>query len=277
MNDSGNDTGNSTGNESSGQGGSSSRQPSVSRRFVATSGTYADGMAAEAADRDRAGGRYTMFVSSMKLVLPGAAILLLALAILWPSLSRTGGNIAANVKDDLKSVRGQLRNFEMEAPIYVGVDDKNRPFKLRAKLARQASAKADQVSLVQPRANVTLESGNYVAISASHGDYSKTSRILKLKGDVNVYHDANYTFKTQEATVDMKKNTAWGNKPVVATGPQARIHARGFRVIEGGQTVLFLGKSKVILKVNNADLNQVFGPRLPGARGTAARDGRSGR
>ena len=148
---------------------------------------------------------------------------------------------------------------------------------MKAKAARQASTKADLVSLIQPRANLKLANGNYIAISANQGDYRKAARILWLKGDVNVYHDANYTFKTQEATVDLKKKTAWGDKPVVATGPQARIHARGFRVKDGGETVLFLGKSKVILKVNNDDLNQVFGPRLPSARGTAERKGSSDR
>ncbi len=253
------------------------RQPSASRRFVATSGTYADGTAAAVDGQNRAGGGYTMFVSSMKLALPGAAILLLALAILWPSLSRTSKGIVANVRDDLKSVPSQLRNFEMVSPSYHGVDDRNRPFRLRAKLARQASAKADRVTLVQPRANVTLENGNFVAMTANHGDYRKTARILKLRGDVNVYHDANYTFKTEEATVDLKKKIAWGDKPVVATGPQARIHARGFRVKDGGKTVLFLGKSKVILKVNNDDLNQVLGPQLPSTGGAAGRDGQSGR
>ncbi len=267
MSQSGNNIGNETGR----------RRSSASRRFVATSGTYADGSAALADRSERAGGGYTMFVSSMKLVLPGAAILLLALAILWPSLSRTGSSIMAGIKEDLKAVPNQLRNFEMVSPIFIGVDDKNRPYKLRAKLARQVSAKSDRVSLVEPRANLTLENGSYVAISANHGDYRKAARILKLKGDVNVYHDANYTFKTQELTVDMKKNTAWGDKPVVATGPQARIHARGFRIWEGGKTVLFLGKSKVILKINNDDLNQVFSPQLPPSRGATARAGESGR
>lgn len=240
------------------------RQPSSGPRYVADSDTYAGGAAAKIDGQDRAGGGYTMFVSSMKLLLPGAAILLLALAILWPNISRTSRTIAGSVQNDLRSVPGQLRNFEMVSPVYYGLDDKNRPFRLRAKLARQASAKADKVDLVQPRANVTLESGNYVAISANHGNYRKANRILRLTGDVNVYHDGNYTFKTQEATVDLKKKTAWGDKPVVATGPQARIHSRGFRVRDGGETVIFTGKSKVILQVNDADLNQVLGPDLPG-------------
>ena len=99
------------------------RQSSAGQRFGATSGTYADGSTDAIDARARAGGAYTMFVSSMKLVLPGAAILLLALAILWPSLSRTGKTIESNVRANLKNVPSQLRNFEMEAPTYIGVDD----------------------------------------------------------------------------------------------------------------------------------------------------------
>ena len=253
------------------------RQPSTGRRYVADSGTYAGGAAAAIDGRDRAGGAYTMFVSSMKLVLPGAAILLLALAILWPSLYQTTKSIAGSVQNDLRSVQGQLRNFEMVSPIYYGVDDNNRPFRLRAKLARQASAKADKVDLVRPRANVTLASGNYVAISANQGNYRKANRILRLTGDVNVYHDGNYTFKTQEATVDLKKKAAWGDKPVVATGPQARIHSRGFRVRDGGETVIFTGKSRVVLQVNDADIDQVFSPGVPGRGAKETSNRESGR
>lgn len=230
------------------------------QRYVADADTYAGGNAAAVDTRDRAGRRYTMMVSCLKLGLPGAAVLLLLLAVLWPSLSRTTDAITSSARDSIKITPDQLRNFVMDAPTYIGVDEKNRPFKLRAKQARQATAKSTVVNLVQPRANLTLQNGNWVAVSARDGRYRRDTRILRLRGDVNVFHDANYTFKTEEATVDLKNKTAWGDKPVVATGPRARIQARGFRVKDGGKTVLFTGKAKVVLKVDNGDLNQVFGP-----------------
>lgn len=257
--------------------GSRRTSTSAGRRFVATSDTYAEGAASAVAVKNRVGRSYTLFVSCLKMVLPGVAILLLALAIMWPSLSRTGSAIVANVREQIRVTPEQLRNFEMESPTYVGTDEKDRPFKLKAKLARQASAKADKVTLVQPKANLTTGSGNFVAVSAKSGAYRKATQILRLIGDVNVYHDDNYTFKTEEATVDLKKKTAWGDKPVVATGPQAKIRARGFRVWDGGQTVLFLGKSKVVLMIDDSELNEVFGPAAGKSKAAPSKSSPAGR
>lgn len=246
-----------------------------SRRLVADETTYSGGQAAAIDTHDRAGAAYSVFVRFLKMTLPGIAILILSLAIMWPSLSRTGDAVERNVRANNRITADQLTNFEMINPVFEGTDENNRPFRLRAKRARQANARSDKVTLQQPRANINLESGNYVAVSARQGRYLKKQRILFLIGDVNVFHDGNYTFRTSEATVNLKTRAAWGDKPVVALAPKVRIEARGFRVIEGGQVVKFLGKSKVILQVNQGDMDAAFGPFESPSAGKKKTDGGS--
>ena len=197
--------------------------------------------------------RYSFFVFAMKFVLPGLALVTLAVALMWPILSSTKKTITDAAR--VKVTPDQIKNFEMLAPKLVGVDENNRPFRIEAKSARQAGPNADSITLIEPKANITLDSGNWVAISAKRGIYSQKAKSLRLVGTVNVFHDANYTFKTEEATIDLKTRDAWGTKPVNGTAPSGKIAAEGFRVLEKGQRVIFTGKARVILYVNKGDVD----------------------
>jgi lipopolysaccharide export system protein LptC len=187
--------------------------------------------------------------------LPGIAVIVMSIALLWPSLQRTRDGVESSVKSTIAA--SKLGNFMMQKPKYFGIDKEGRPFKIEAKSARQHGPNSDNVSLVAPKGNMTLASGNWVAMQAKAGEYDQKTKVLILTGDVNVYHDAKYTFKTEKATVDVKTNDAWGDKPVVVNGPKANIEAEGFRVKDEGKTVLFIGKSKVILHVDNQDLKDM--------------------
>lgn len=202
------------------------------------------------------GDRYSFFVFIMKFILPGLAIVTLAIALLWPTLNQAQKTIRDSAK--IKVSPDQIKNFEMLAPKLVGTDKDNRPFRISAKSARQASAKADSVTLIEPKANMTLEKGRWVALSAKRGVYSQKKKTLHLSGNVNLYHDANYTFKTEDAIVDMNGRNAWGNKPVSGSGPSATIHAQGFRTYDRGGRVVFTGKSRVVLYLGKNNLGNIF-------------------
>lgn len=211
---------------------------------------------------------YTRFVRMAKLLLPGVAIVVMAIALLWPNLQRTREGVENSATSSF--LASKLGNFMMLKPKYFGVDKEGRPFKIKAASARQHGPKSPKVSLVAPEGSMTLASGNWVAMSAKAGEYDQKTQILILNGEVNVYHDAKYTFKTERATVDVKTNDAWGDKPVVVNGPKANIEAEGFRVKDEGKTVLFTGKSKVILHVDNQDLNDMTaGKPKDGGQSTA--------
>ena len=57
------------------------------------------------------------------------------------------------------------------------------------------------------------------------------------------------------------KNRAWGDKPVIAHGPKGTIEASGFRVEDKGQTIIFTGKAKVLLRLDEQDMKDMGGTR----------------
>lgn len=212
--------------------------------------------------RRRARDRYSTFVGLAKFVFPGVACLLLLTAVFWPNFSDTKKHIEQTVRNSFSP--DAFRNFEMVSPSYFATDDKNRPFRLNAKSAQQAKRNSDRVKLNAPRARIRLDKGDWVAVSARRGVYSQKKQRLTLIGNVYLVHDANFTFRTERATVDLKDKSAWGDKPVFAKSPKGTIESQGFRVLDKGKTVIFTGKAKVVLKLDNQDVKDISGDRKDG-------------
>ncbi|MGH7002735.1 MAG: LPS export ABC transporter periplasmic protein LptC [Alphaproteobacteria bacterium] len=199
--------------------------------------------------------RYSRLLGFAKIVLPGAGLAILAVALLWQDIVPQSILRRAVPQIGLEA----LRQHEMSSPKFVGSDDKNRPYQVEAKSARLASAKSDTVILEQPKASMTLDSGNWVAITSRGGEFNQKTRIVTLNGEVYLFHDANYTFRTERATIDTAKSRAWGDRPVSASGPKGTIEAAGFRIEDKGQTIIFTGKTKVLLRLDEQDMKDMGG------------------
>src|SRR3546814_9872677 len=74
---------------------------------------------------------------------------------------------------------------------YTGVDELGRPFTLTANNARQENASTQAVDLEQPKADIVLEDGSWVALTATEGVYYRDKQTLKLTGAVNLFQEKN--------------------------------------------------------------------------------------
>ena len=190
---------------------------------------------------------YTGFVQVTKVVLPIVAVVLIGLVILWPHLRtedlrfRIGfAALKANVDGD-----PNLLN-----PRYVGTDNKNEPYSVTADIAKKLDGEGEdvRVGLDLPKADITLKDGTWLVLTANNGIYSRADRSLDLIGKVNLFHDAGYEFHTEKAHVDLADGTAEGNVPVDGQGPFGTLNAQGFRMLDKGRTIIFIGKSKMVLQ-----------------------------
>jgi lipopolysaccharide export system protein LptC len=92
-----------------------------------------------------------------------------------------------------------------------------------------------------------MNDGTWLALTAKVGYYDRQTELLDLVGDVNLFHDQGFEVRTEKAQVDLKGGTASGDLPVEGQGPSGTLTAEGFRAIDSGKTVIFTGKSKMIL------------------------------
>jgi len=187
---------------------------------------------------------YSRFVHIVKLLLPVGAVVLLALVALWPQFA----------PDDLRfrigfaAIKAGLSGDpSMVNPRYVGTDQEDQPYAVTAELARSLSEGTAKVELDMPKADITLDDGTWLVLTAETGVFARAEKTLDLQGAVNLYHDSGYEFRTESAAIDLAKGSAVGNVPVVGQGPFGNLEAQGFRLVDKGKTIYFTGKSKLIL------------------------------
>ena len=73
----------------------------------------------------------------------------------------------------------------------------------------------------------------------------RQNETLTLNEQVNLFHDSGYEFRTESAVIDLTKGTASGTVSVAGQGPFGNLKAEGFRLVDKGKTIYFMGKSKL--------------------------------
>jgi len=187
---------------------------------------------------------YSHFVSMMKVLLPFAALLLIVLVVVWPNLklqdTKFGlGFSAVKIGDGV--------NPSMINPRYFGTDERRQTFSITADLAKNLLADDRSVELEKPKADISLEDGSWLVVTASMGYFARQDEKLALEGGVNLFHDSGYEFRTEKLDIDLSSGTASGDQPVEGQGPFGHVVAEGFRLLDKGKTVVFTGKSRLII------------------------------
>jgi len=195
--------------------------------------------------RARYGGHHTRVVAWLKWLLPMIAATLVLLVGAWPQIQAGILRLTTVLpRIDLRAAR----DLSMVNARYSGLDRNNRPFSISADVARQATTKDELVSLEAPKADIALESGAWVAVTALSGIYHTQPQRVDLFGDVNLFHDKGMTFRTESAVVDLAAGTAEGNEHVEGHGPTGEVESEGFRILDKGAVVVFTGQARMLLR-----------------------------
>lgn len=194
--------------------------------------------------RRRSGFGRSRIVSTMKYLLPGIAFALLVLVAVWPRLLPDEDRF----RIDLEAVgpaggaKPQVLNPRLQ-----GIDSAARPFQVTADFGARGDVEGggEIYDLTNPKADIVLADGSWVALTANDGRFEAKTNTLHLTGDVNLFHDQGYEFTTTAAQVDLVTSTASGVEPVDGQGPFGVLNAEGFRVFDSGDRVLFLGPARL--------------------------------
>ncbi len=188
--------------------------------------------------------RYSMFVGFMKVLLPALAAALMLLVVAWPQFTIDDSGFRLSVS---KLAPDQADSLTMLNARFDGLDDEERPYTLTADMATQSDSDKDLVELELPKADITLEDGTWLALTARSGEYRQKSRILDLTGSVSLFHDQGFELRTEAARIDLVKGRAEGAQPVQGQGGAGLIQAEGFRVLDRGARIIFTGKAHMIV------------------------------
>jgi lipopolysaccharide export system protein LptC len=187
---------------------------------------------------------YSLFVGVLKVVLPAFAAALVLLVVVWQQLVPETDRFRIGIS---RISLDQAENLSMMNARYDGVDEQNRPFSVTADLATQENADADIVDLALPKADITLEDGTWLVITAKTGRYRREAETVELNDDVVLFHDQGFEVRTDAATIFLREGAARGSAPVHGQGPSGMLASEGFHLIDRGKRIIFTGKSRMVL------------------------------
>lgn len=186
---------------------------------------------------------YSRFVLSMKIALPAVAIGLLLTVALW-SQFHAGEQRFAIPKVVIRP--DDLENLRMESPRYVGTDARNQPFTITARLAMQSATGSPLTDLEEPKGDIALANGSWIAMEAQQGRYDRRSESLDLSEGVTVFQDRGYQLQTRSARFFFRPGEAVGEEPVHGQGADFELQGAGFRIEDKGARIHLTGQSRIV-------------------------------
>ena len=184
------------------------------------------------------------FVAAMKYILPGLAMTLLVVVVSWPEFDNDNDRFRAHeAVGPIGASRPQVINARL-----LSVDSQLRPFQITADSSSLKKNKDREFYLlVKPKAEIVLEDGSWVTLSAKDGEYEDDKKYLYLFGDVSVFHNAGHELRTPKALFDLDSNSASGDEKVEGQGPLGTLQSEGFRMFDGGDRIMFTGKTQMLV------------------------------
>ena len=206
--------------------------------------------------------RYSRRVLFLKRMLPAVGLTLLLLVAVWPRLHPLLQQVRfAFAAIDLR----EARELRMVNPRYAGLDRYNRPYVITAAVGRQVPDRDDVMALEQPKAVMTVHGGASVVVTAATGIYQSQAQLLDLFDDVTLVHENGTRFVTRRGHLNLANNTAEGHDPVEGHGPSGDISGEGFQILSKGDTIIFTGRSDLLLKGTKPSAAPAAPPELPAA------------
>lgn len=186
---------------------------------------------------------YSSFVRWMRLVLPLTALAIVAVLFTWSSMQE---ELVIPPQDPARTPSSIGKN-ELVSPRFESKDDRNQPYTITALRAVQGEKNDDLIILEKPVADMTLNSGNWIALEADQGAYRQDKNRLLLQGNVKIFHDRGYQLETAKLHIDMNKDFAWSEEAVYVQGPTGTLKANGLKADNGRQILIFTGPAKLVL------------------------------
>ena len=187
---------------------------------------------------------YSNFVKFMKIALPFLAVIFIGLILGWPYFKNHDGEFKIGFSS-LSIAPGEQTGVDNAR--YFGVDDQDRPYSISADIARFPEGPNGPINLDVPKADMTMDNGTWLVMTAIEGKYNQQKKILSLNGAVNLFHDMGYELSTEEIDINLAKNDAIGTKPVNGHGPFGELNASGVRIDKNNRTIFFIGPARLLL------------------------------
>lgn len=186
---------------------------------------------------------YSVFIKSLKYI-----FLFFSISILILVFYNNKPVKKEKVYNDFSYDESDFHSFKqvLHRPTFIGIDNKNQPFKVMANKAIRLREEPNIFNLDKPTGEINSGKEKFF-LSGDKGIFNKNVDQLKVEGNVKFNDGENMTFTTSEMYFDFKKEVLSGNKTVNGKKNNSVIVSEGFEIFNNGEQIFFTGKTKLKL------------------------------
>lgn len=186
------------------------------------------------------GGAHDWLMRFLKVILPAGVGLLLAYLLLSP-LSKEKEISFLLDKNKVDQARERLKT---QAAEYRGLDDKGRPFSIRAARAVQAKSSVPVVDIGGMSARIQLDEGP-ATITADRAQYNMDTQKVDVLGPILFVAADGYRLETRDVALDLNKQVAVSGGGVEGRMRLGRFTAGGMSVDLPQRRVVLTGRPRL--------------------------------
>jgi lipopolysaccharide export system protein LptC len=197
--------------------------------------------------------RYTRFVIYGKWSLVSIALLLVAVLIIWPLVTKDKSGLRISFVD-AKTAPTNPSQPVMNSPVYRGTGVDRREYKVVGEKAVQLSPALIEVTAVE--ATLMKPDGGWQVLTADKAEYKQDEAQIELTGNVVLTDSAGNEFRSAQATIDTRTMDVTGNSPIEGGGASGNIVASRFEIRDNGDRITFhRGEAPVMVLLERAKAN----------------------
>ncbi len=222
--------------------------------------------------------RHSVFVRVLRVLLPIAAIALLACYALFLSITTKLEDGAGTRTIKFRPIEVLSTRPTMYNPTYEGSNDNDgSTFLVKAQRAVTDLDQSKPVDLFGITGRLQQVNGTVTDLSADEGKYSEKQQTLLLKDNIIVRSTDGMAARLSTATVQMKQNLIISDTPVAVGFPAGTLHSDTMRLHHNTRNVYFAGNVVANLKSRQtpASGNQQTARNKPQPRSLASFPGQS--
>jgi LPS export ABC transporter protein LptC len=171
-------------------------------------------------------------------------VFILALLILWPTLSKI--ETEPLTVRDIEALRDAETQNQLLNPTFNTTDSQGRLVTIKAQEATQAKSSSDRIFLNAPSAQMNT-GDDALQFQADQGVYDQSTKIIQLNNNVTI-KDADHNILTTDGlTANIDAGTATSNTPAKITAQQGTIEGQSVIIDHTAQTTTFKGPAKAVI------------------------------
>lgn len=156
------------------------------------------------------------------------------------SSKRQVSQIVFNEDLSSKSFKDNQLEATSDNPRFFGVNSENKPYTIFAKKGIQINKQL--VELIDVNANMDIEQGDFAIMRSDKAILELDQDNLAISGNVEILVPNKYTITTEQAFINYKKHSGYGNSPIQIKTATAIINADEFIITDNHKELILKGK-----------------------------------